>query len=406
MAYLFKKRSREFYLLAAITILSILFSFILWQKLSFIQHSHFSDLAFSFLQGQLSLSEPLRYTSWQDSAAFGDKFYVYFGPVPSLLLLPLIAIFGQTFNQQFLTLFLGLVNFYLLFKLAGVLGLKSINALWLTLAIIFGSVYIFLTLVNISAYLIQVAGFTFLTAALFEFYTKKRWLLIGVLLALAGLTRQSLYFGTVFFVIELILSKDKFKYSHLVLLLQPIILSIAGSGFYNFLRFGNFFDNGYAYNTTFPDGVKEAVRQGMFSLVHIPGNLYFLLLKGPEAVRVSEVSFVLKYPFLKASEWGMGIFFTSPFFFYLFRSNLRDHRILVLLIGAIIGIIPALTYAGVGVWQYGYRYALDIYPFLFIILASVFVKDKVTTLAKTVIIYSLLFNLYMLGSIWNIYPFS
>ncbi|KKS69109.1 MAG: hypothetical protein UV41_C0064G0008 [Candidatus Daviesbacteria bacterium GW2011_GWA2_42_7] len=89
MAYLFKKRSREFYLLAAITILSILFSFILWQKLSFIQHSHFSDLAFSFLQGQLSLSEPLRYTSWQDSAAFGDKFYVYFGPVPSLLLLPL-----------------------------------------------------------------------------------------------------------------------------------------------------------------------------------------------------------------------------------------------------------------------------------------------------------------------------
>lgn len=406
MEYLLKRQSKEFYLLAVITILSILFSFIMWQKLIFIQHSHFSDLAFSFLHRQLSLPQPILYTSWQDSANFGGKLYVYFGPVPALLLLPAVAAFGQSFNQQFLTLILGLVNFYLLFKLAQALGLKNTDACWLTLAVIFGSVYLFLTLVNISAYLVQITGFTFLTAALYEFHTKKRWLLIGVLLALAGLTRQSLYFGMAFFILELLLSKDRYKYSNLVLFLQPIIISIIGSGFYNIARFGNFFDNGYIYNTTWPPGVKEAARHGLFSLGHIPGNLYFLLLKGPEAVKISEVSYVLKYPFLKASEWGMGIVFTSPFFLYLFRSNPRDHRVLVLLIGAIIGILPALTYAGIGVWQYGYRYALDIYPFLFIILASVFAKDKVTTLAKTVIIYSLVFNLFMLGSIWNIYPFS
>ena len=63
----------------------------------------------------------------------------------------------------------------------------------------------------------------------------------------------------------------------------------------------------------------------------------------------------------------MSILITSPFLvLYFFRSSglswarwLRVCSILVL--------IPMLLYYGIGWCQYGYRYAIDIYPMLFIL---------------------------------------
>lgn len=399
------KNLKKDYFLIIILFFALIGSVRLWQKLAFIEHTHFTDLAFSFLYGKLSLQEPIRYSSWQDSAYFGGKYYVYFGPIPAILLLPAVAIWGQAVSQQILTIIAGIINFSLLFRLAKIFRLKAADALWSTIALIFGSVYLFLSIVNISAYLIQIIGFTFLTASILEFFTKRRWALVGVFLALAGMTRPSLYFALPFFLLEIIQSKATNKKSALLLLILPIIISLITLGCYNQLRFGNPLDTGYAYNTTWPPGVREAVGYGLFSLKHLPGNLYFLLLKAPEAVRISNTSYILRFPFLKANEWGMSIFFTSPFFLFLFLANLKQKFILSSIITSLIGILPSLLYAGVGVWQYGYRYALDIYPFLFILLLSVFSRKGVTRLAKVVIIFSIIFNFWLLGSIWGVYPF-
>lgn len=390
--------------LAVVTILlfALIASLHMWQKLSFIQHSHFTDLAFSFLQGKFTLPEPIRYSSWQDSAYFKGRYYVYFGPIPAIFLLPAVVIWGQNVPQQILSVLAGIANFLILYKLAQRLGLKKNNSLWLGIAFLFGSVYLFLSLVNISSYLIQVIGFTFLAAALYEFFAKKRWLLLGALLALAGMTRPSLYLASVFFVLEALKSKNR-KQIFLQLAL-PIILSVGLLGIYNQARFGNPFDTGYTYNPTWPAGKKELAQYGLFSLKHIPGNLYLLFLKGPEAVRVSTESYVLRFPFLRANEWGMGIFFTSPFFLYLFLSKLKKKYAFSALLTSAIGILPALFYAGTGVWQFGYRYALDIYPFLFVLLALVFTKGM-PLLAKFLIVYSIFFNLFLMGSIWGVYPF-
>jgi hypothetical protein len=225
------------------------------------------------------------------------------------------------------------------------------------------------------------------------------------------MTRPSLYFALPFFLLEVIQSKRDSpggrgnKKLALLLLIFPIITSLAALGFYNQLRFGNPLDTGYTYNTTWPPGVREAASYGLFSLKHLPGNLYFLLLKAPEAVRISKVSYLLRFRFLKANEWGMSLFFTSPFFLFIFLSNLRRKLVISLIIASLIGLLPSLLYAGIGVWQYGYRYALDIYPFLFILLLSVFSQKGVTRLAKTVILFSIIFNFWLLGSIWGIYLF-
>jgi hypothetical protein len=66
------------------------------------------------------------------------------------------------------------------------------------------------------------------------------------------------------------------------------------------------------------------------------------------------------------------------------------------LISCISGILPVLLYRGVEVWQFGYRYALDIHPFLFLIL-SLYFKKKTPILAKFLVFYSVVFNTFLMG---------
>ncbi|MCL4366805.1 hypothetical protein M1563_01405 [Patescibacteria group bacterium] len=395
---------KEKFLLAGILLFCLVFSFLIWQKLFFIQQSHFTDLAAALLQGKLALVPPVKYSAWQDTAFFQGKYYVYFGPIPALLLLPCVALFGSGFNQQVLSILLVAVNFYLLFRLAKKLGLSTLDACWLSIALVFGSVLTFVSLVNISAYLVQVVGFTLLLLAVYEFLNQKRYWLVGILLALAGMTRPSLYFGASFFILTIAFSQQSGKTLKLMSFLLPVIFSLGILGGYNFARFGDILNGGYSYNTTWPPGMKEAVEFGLFSPRHILGNLYFLFFKGPDPVRISDLSYVLKAPFLKASEWGMGIFYTSPIFLYLAQLKIKDRLVQYLLAGVVIGLLPALTYAGIGLWQYGYRYAVDIYPFLLVLLCLVFKERGVPNLAKVLIVYSLIFNFYLMGSPWGVYP--
>jgi len=398
------KRYIEYFFILLAFIFALVMSFLVWEKLRDIQQTTFIDLAKSFLRGKFYLLEPVHYSSWQDTAFFNGKYYVYFGPTLGILFIPLAALGFFNFPQQFLALVFGFINFLFLFKIARLLGVKKRDAFWLTFAFIFGSIYLLLSLVNISSYLTQIAAFTFINLALFEYLNKKRWLLIGTIFALSGMTRLTSYATIPFFLIEWWRTDRKIRSFFKFIL--PVVFSLLILALYNSLRFGSLLETGYRYNTTFPPQVREAIENyGFFSLRHIPTNIYFLLFKGPEPVRISETNYLLKYPFLRANEWGMGIFFTSPFLFYIFLVDFKKYKIAFSsLISCIIGILPALLYGGVGVWQFGYRYALEIYPFLFLIL-SLYFKEKMPIFAKIIIFYSVFFDTFLMGSIWGVYPF-
>lgn len=101
----------------------------------------------------------------------------------------------------------------------------------------------------------------------------------------------------------------------------------------------------------------------------------------------------------------MGIFFTSPLFLYIFLSKLKQKYVINSWLTVSLMLILILTYFGTGVVQFGFRYAVDFYPFLFIILASFF-KDRLSLMAKSLIVYSIFFNFFFMLSIWGIYPFT
>jgi hypothetical protein len=381
--------------------------FLLSYFLSFLspapEQTHFIDLATSFLKGHLYVVNPSRL--FDDIAIYNNHTYVFYNPLPAILLLPFVFIFGATVHQALLTPVLTIINFFLIYRIARKVGVESSASLWLALSSIFGSIYLLLSIATISAYLVQVVGFTCLLLAIHEYFYK-RWLLVGLFVGLAAATRVTLILGSIFFLIEIFRSHETIKHrvKSLTLFLIPLFCVCVALGWYNFARFGTMAETGYTYQTSTNPIYNVSRIPGVFSPVHIPGNLYFLLFKGPDVVKSNEYSYILTPPYFRVSEWGMGMFFTSPIFLYLLLVRKRDPYVLSAGVTILVMLAPILTYFVSGIWQYGYRYGLDFYPFLFLLLFPVF-KQGLPLIGKLLIMYSIIFTFFFMYSIWNIYPF-
>jgi hypothetical protein len=179
----------------------------------------------------------------------------------------------------------------------------------------------------------------------------------------------------------------------------PYVFGVIIFLIYNFLRFGNILEQGYSYQTVL-GGVLKAREYGLFSLSHLPGNLYYFLIAPPMPVLKDGLSRVLKFPFLTYDPWGMGILYTSPYFIYLFFLKYKDRLSKLLWITVAVIALPIFLYYGVGVNQFGYRYSLDFLPYLFLLLIEVYKNEKgdLSTGFKAVIIVSSLTNIYLLAT--------
>lgn len=361
--------------------------------------THFTDLSYAFLHGKTNM-DPMRVID--DYAVYKGKYYNYFGPLPGILLIPFVAIFGLDTPQTILVIFSVIISTIVLYRICTLLGIKKkSDALWLTAFFIFGSIYIFLSITNITAFSVQIVGTTFVILALYVFLEKWNPVLMGFFVACAGMTRPTLYIAAFFFILEFLKSKNKLR--TICYFSIPIMLSIVILGFYNAVRFQNPFETGYGHIITVNQAFVLAQKQGMFGLAHIPGNLYFLLFRGPDVVRADELTYILKFPYFKINEWGLGIFFTSPLFVYLLFMDLKEKYVTPALLTSLIALFVILTYYNSGLWQYGYRYALDFYPFIFLILISV-LRKQFPVRAKVLIVYSILLGLFYSYSVFGIYP--
>jgi len=390
------------YLAPVLLLLFAVFSgFIIFRAAWFGIDKHFSLLAESFLKNDLFLN-PNNLPDG-DYVDFNGKQYLFFGPIPSILLMPFVFIFGKNFPQISLSIASLVVTYITTFLISRKLQFNKSDSIWLANFFVFGTVLFFVGLINTSAYIVQAVGTTFVMLSILEFFTKRRWILIGVLIAAAGATRITLFGMTLFFVIEII---RRFKVLNatrpLISLLIPIIISLAVLGFYNFRRFHSFFDSGYARNASVIDKDYYNHKLGFISPIHIPANLYVLLLKTPEPVLRDGVQFVFKFPYLKADGFGTAIWFTSPLFLYLILSKRKSYTSSAL-VSIILIALPSLVYWGIGAVQFGYRYSLDFIPLLFLLLLTAF-KGKLPELGKLLILLGIIFNLFLMSSIWNSYP--
>lgn len=395
-----KKLDRSIVAPLLILLFAIFSGFIIYRAAWFGIDKHFSLLAESFLKGDLFLS-PMNLPDGDYADHFGKQ-YLFFGPLPSVILMPAVWIFGKNFPQMTLSIASLVVTFGAIFLLIARLKFNLADTFWLANFFVFGTVLYFVGLINVSAYVVQAVGMVFVVLSLLEYFTKRRWLLIGLLVAAAGATRISLFAMAVFYLLEILRQRKQLDFKKIVaLFLIPVILSLAVLGLYNWRRFGSVFDTGYSRNVSIPKGYPNTV-EGFVSIKHIPANLYLFLFAAPEPVKKDKVDYVVKFPFLRVNGQGLAIWFTSPLFVYLFWARRQPYTISAIL-GILALALPSLLYFGLGIHQFGYRYALDFYPLLFLILLSAFGRG-LPTFAKVLITGGIFFNLFYMSSLWYSYP--
>jgi hypothetical protein len=376
----------------------------LMTNLALTRYQHFSYLAESFLHGHTYfLRMPI--PAWQDVVLYQGHMYWSQGPLPAVLIAPGMAVAeaaGGFFRQGYLQLpLLGLIA-WVLYILARRYKLTPQSAAWLTFAY-FTSHFMLVALVPTSYHLTHVIATAAVLGALLEYSGRRRWGLIGLLVGCAFLSRPPAGLAFAFFVLQVLRQlprRDWWK--GLTWLVAPCLVCVIFSAWYNLARFGSPFDAGLGKQVSVWPAVAAAREYGVFGLTHIPGNLYYLVLSMPQPVFRDTVSHVLKFPYVAPDPWGMSLLVTSPYLLYLLRRRRLSVTEQDLIITAALVALPILMFHGVGYQQFGYRYALDFFPLLFLALMYVWAQknSELSRGAKLVVLGSAAVNLYFLLALY------
>ena len=337
-------------------------------------YNHYYYLAQSL--SQFKLDVPTLPDYYQDKTVFQGKNYLPFPPVPSLILLPSLAV---NLTQQQTSIILGSTNVALSYLLVGSFPLSIFFA--------FGTVHFWSSVVGTTWYFAHVVSVFFVLLSLISHRSKKlpSPFLSGLFLGLATLSRLPIIAGSLFFFLEFKKSPKKIALFSLGFI--PIILSYF---VYNWLRFDNPFRSGYLE-------VYEYYLRGNipYTFFHatIPNFPHFHHLD-PRNIPLHLFNFLIFPPLIQdgrltPSPFGMGIVFTSPLllltFWPRFESQTEKNAY-----------FTALTIAGInflhfsqGWVQFGYRFLLDFLPFLLIILAIRFKPNKILYL---LLLFSIIAN--------------
>jgi hypothetical protein len=343
-------------------------------------YNHFVRLCDAFFHGRLYLENA---PSWLELARFGEKGYVINPPAPTLFLLPWVAIWGLSTNQAIVSMMVGAaavglfwvaatqMEWELRFKIAmAVLVAFGTNLWWAASA---GSVW---TMAHASAVF-------FLMAALVETTGRNRPWLVGVLVGLAGLSRLPTFLAFPFFAYTVGVGTGDRRALLRKLALFAVGLGVMG-GLYLLYTYGEYgtltlgYERGQFVN-------EPWFSEGLFSLSYIPRQIEAIFFRGP--VRVDQ------FPYFKPSFMGLALFFTTPALLYMFRARWKDRFVPAALAGLVLVSLPLVTYGVEGFLQFGYRFSLDLLPFMVILVASG-MRHRLDHLKIAVIVLSCLINLW------------
>jgi hypothetical protein len=331
---------------------------------------YFVRLADAFLHGRLAVTEA---PSWLNELipAGEGRWYVPYPPMPAVVLLPIVALFGTQIHQQLVSAVLGGVTVGLAWLVLGRLDLPPRARIWLTATFGFGTVLWFVAKVGSAWYFAHVVAVLFSLAALLLVLDRRMPLLAGLLLGCAAIARLPVGLAAPFFLAMAVglgwpprVPADRSRaVRDGVAFGLGLAVPLAGYALYNLARWGTPIDQGYV---RIPGILEDPIyaEHGILSFHYIPRNLYAIFFRS--------WNYVDDPPFLQPSWWGLSIFLTTPVYLWLAKARWSEPRVAWAVLGTALALIPIVTHGNVGITQFGYRFSLDVQPLLFVVLASAF----------------------------------
>ncbi len=351
--------------------------------------NHYVHLADSFLHGELGVvgNRPPGTNDW---ALYEGKWFVSFPPFPALVILPVVAIWGLATRDAIFWALLAAGAPCLLFVYLRFLSERGESQrgtrdnLVLTALFAFGTVFFFVAVQGTVWFAAQVVASNLLVLFLLA-ATGARWPVVAGLTlgALVACRPETGLAGSFFFVEALqryrregsaddpaahplvrawryLLGADftRLIKAHLKLA-GPLVVLLGVQFWLNYARFDDPFSFGHEYLQ-----IRWRPRidtWGLFNYHYLPKNL---------AVFVASLPWLEDHaPYLKISLHGLALWFTTPALLWTLWPSYVNVRMVGLWLAAIPIALMDLAYQNSGWIQFGYRFALDYMPFLFVLLA-------------------------------------
>lgn len=317
-------------------------------------------LADAWLHGHIWIDGPV---AGVDALPFENHWYIIEGPLPAVLLLPFVALFGLHTNQVAFAAVCAAIALATAEVVFARMGIEARLRNWLVAFLGFGTVLWWCTSFAAVWMLAHVIGVMFAMLILAECYGKRRPALIGFLIACMGLTRFPMILAAIPITYWLFAPSQsegartnaRAAYSFLAGIAPLLVLYAV----YNYARWHTPFDIGYTlwYHA---DQVGEPTGPP-FKLHYLPFNVYSFFFYPP--------AFSMDFPWLRPTSFGVALTFTSPALALAFLTNLRTREGLVWWSATVLTALPSLFYYVNGFEQFGMRHSLDFTPFMLPLVA-------------------------------------
>ncbi len=366
----------EYMLVTLLTILGVFYLMSLLMGFKLTDSNAYNTYALqadSWRQGRLDLGQ--NYT-WLELAVYNDKYYCSFPPFPSYILFPLTFLFGSQTPDYVLVLLLDLAAAFYLYKLAVKLGVKEEAAVLLTVFVTAGANTLFVMVSPSVWFFAQLV--CFVTAVMAIYYAKVGRGALSLFCWAASVGCRPMQF--LFLPVLLVLlyqheRENDSKTKEVKLVLRrwywAIPMGVAAVSYMvlNYLRFGDILEFGHNY---LPEFVRA--EKGQFHLDYIKTNLPSLLHlpeyneDGTMLINhFGNLSFFIVCPIAVIALIGLG--------YVIYKRNVQliGMGVMIVVLSAVYLLIITM-HKTLGGWQFGNRYAIDILPYVYLLVGLITAK--------------------------------
>ncbi len=336
-------------------------------------YNNFVLLAQALLHGHTWINWP---GSYIDALPYNGHYYVIEAPMPALLLLPFVALFGNA-NQTLLSIVLGAIAVAAAYELGERYGVGDAENLWICALLLAGTDLLWCAMLGDVWFIAHVSAVCFTMLALVELAGKKRGWLVALWGSAALLSRFDLILALPVYAY---LINSRRAIASFAAVLVPVAVGWVS---YNVARWGTWYDIGYTawYHQ---DQVGSATGSP-FQLRYFPYELWSFLVQAPDRVA--------HFPYLQPTLSGVALTWTSPALIYSFFARRPVQLVLALWVAVFVTAAPNFVYYVNGFAQFGMRHALDFEPFL-VALMFLAAKNALALWARILIVYSVIAGLW------------
>lgn len=349
-------------------------------------YNSYAIQAQSWLSGRLDVD----YYPWLEQAVYEGKYFISFPPLPSVILLPLVVLFGLNTPDHLLSFLAALFGALCAFDMAKRAGKTDTQAVFWSAFLCIGSNLIFVSMLGWVWYIAQSFAFCF-TMAAFRFAclpgNKNMGFSLFFLACAVGCRPLNvLFFPVLFYLLWQKLPEKSITgvIKRWYLFIAPGLVALFLCTL-NYARFGSIAEFGHNYLPEFLESPN-----GQFHLSYIPYNLF-------RSVRLYSGNFEMP----KFDGWAFYLVMPiclSALLSPIIAKQKPDRFFLLTVLCMILHLLATCAHKTMGGWHFGCRYLIDALPLSYLVCLHFGKERRETIFDYALFILGMAVNL--IGTIW------